>query len=225
MLTPALFDFFRELRANNNRDWFNENRERYEQEVKAPLLRFITEFAGPLQTISPHFAAIPKVGGSLFRIYRDVRFSKDKRPYKEAAGVYFRHVAGKDVHAPGFYLHLAPDEVFASIGIWGPGSKELLMIRQEIARNPDIWVEITKDPDFTSVFSQGYEHQKLKRAPKGFDLNHPLIEDLKCKHFVASSPLTEKFVYTPDFPVQLAQTYRHGSKYMEYLTRILDLSW
>lgn len=225
MITPALFDFFRELRANNNRDWFNENRARYEQDVKAPLLRFITEFAGPLQTISPHFTAIPKVGGSLFRIYRDIRFSKDKRPYKEAAGVHFRHAAGKDVHAPGFYLHLAPDEVFAAIGIWGPGSKELLMIRQEIVRHPDTWTEITQDPDFLSVFSEGYEHQKLKRAPKGFDPNHPLIEDLKCKHFVASCPLSEKFVCTPDFPVKLAQTYGHGAKYMEHLTHTLDLSW
>ena len=225
MITPALFGFFRELRANNNRDWFKENRDRYEQDVKEPLIRLITEFAGPLQTISPQFTAIPKVGGSLFRIYRDVRFSKDKRPYKEAAGVHFRHAAGKDVHAPGFYLHLAPDEVFAALGIWGPGSKELLAIRQAIVDDPDTWTAITQNPDFLDVFSARYEHQKLKRAPKGFDPDHPLIDDLKCKHFVASCPLSETVACAPDFAEKLTQTYRHGAKYIEHLTRILDLSW
>ena len=225
MISSALFDFFRELSTNNNRDWFNENRSRYEQDVKAPLLRFITEFARPLHTISPHFLAIPKVGGSLFRIHRDVRFSKDKRPYKEAAGVHFRHEAGKDAHAPGFYLHLGPNEVFAAIGIWGPGSKELLAIRQEIVKDPEEWIKITQDPKFLKMFSEGFEHQKLKRAPKGFDPNHPLIEDLKCKHFVASCPLSEDFVCSPDFPDKLAQTYSHGTEYMRYLTHTLGHPW
>lgn len=223
MISTALFGFFRELSANNNRDWFKKNRSRYEQDVKAPLLRFIMEFEGPLHSISPNFLAIPRVGGSLFRIYRDVRFSRDKRPYKEAAGVHFRHAAGKDVHAPGFYLHLAPGEVFAALGIWGPGSKELLAIRQEIVRDPDTWTSITQNPDFLNVFSEGFEHEKLKRAPKGFDPNHPLIEDLRCKHFVASCPLSEKLACAPDFSAKLAQTYSHGAKYMEYLTRILNL--
>lgn len=225
MISTALFDFLRDLRENNNRDWFKANQSRYEQDVKAPLLRLITEFSAPLQTISPHFLAIPKVGGSLFRIHRDVRFSKDKRPYKEAAAVHFRHAAGKDVHAPGFYFHIAPDEVFAALGIWGPGSRELLRIRQAIVSDPDEWTEITQSKEFKEVFSQGYEHQKLKRAPKGFNPDHPLIEDLKCKHFVASCPLSEEFAVSEDLPVQLAITYGHGAAYMEFLTRTLGLPW
>jgi len=225
MIPPALFDFFRELSDNNNRDWFNENRSRYEQDVKNPLLQFITDFAGPLHTISPHFLAIPRIGGSLFRIYRDVRFSKDKRPYKEAAGIHFRHEAGKDVHAPGFYLHLQPGEVFAAIGIWAPGSKELFKIRQQIVNESDQWTRISRNPDFLKIFSKGYDHQKLKRAPKGFDPNHPLIEDLKCKHFVASSPLSESFISAQDFPLQLAQIYRHGTEYMKFLTQTLGHPW
>ncbi len=225
MIPSALFDFFRELSANNNREWFNNHRSRYEEDVKTPLLRFIAQFAHPLYSISPHFMAIPKVGGSLFRIYRDVRFSKDKRPYKEAAGVHFRHKAGKDAHAPGFYLHLGPDEVFAAIGIWGAASKELLLIRQQIVKDPDEWVGITQNPTFLEVFSEGYEHQKLKRAPKGFDPNHPLIEDLRSKHFVAVCPLSEGSVISPDFSDHLAQIYGHGAKYMEYLTRTLGHPW
>ncbi len=225
MIPPALFDFFRELRKNNHRDWFHENRSRYEQDVKTPLLQFITEFASSIQAISPHFLAIPKVGGSLFRIHRDVRFSKDKRPYKEAAGIHFRHEAGKNAHAPGFYLHLGPGEVFAALGIWGPGSKELLAIRQEIASDPEEWIRITRNSTFLKVFSGGYEHEKLKRAPKGFAPDHPLIEDLKCKHFVASCPLSEEIASSPDFPDKLAKTYGHGTEYMKYLTHTLGHPW
>ena len=225
MIPPALFEFFRQLSANNHREWFNHNRSRYEEDVKLPLLQFIREFAQPLHTISPHLLALPKVGGSLFRIHRDVRFSKDKKPYKEAAGVYFRHKAGKDVHAPGFYLHLEPDQVFASVGIWSPGSKELLMIRQNIVENDEEWDRVSKDTKFLTVFSQSYEHQKLKRAPKGFDPNHPLIEDLKCKHFVASCPLSETFVCSDNFPNKLADIYRNSSEFMKFLTRALGHPW
>lgn len=225
MITPALFDFFRDLRDNNNRDWFQANRSRYEEDVKTPLLAFITDFAEPLHQISPHFMAIPRVGGSLFRIHRDVRFSKDKRPYKEAAGVHFRHTSGKDVHAPGFYFHLGPDEVFAAIGIWGPGSKELLLIRQKIVQNPDVWIKVSQDADLVAVFSETFEHQKLKRAPKGFDPDHPLIEDLKCKHFVVSCPLSEKFACSPDLSAKLAEIYSHGSEYMKYLSYTLGHTW
>ena len=225
MISSALFDFFRELSANNNREWFNDNRTRYENDVKIPLLRFIADFAYPLQGISPHLMAIPKVGGSLFRIHRDIRFSKDKRPYKEAAGIHFRHAAGKDVHAPGLYLHLGPDEVFAALGIWGPGSKELLRIRQQIVEHPDDWTHITKNSKFLEIFPGTYEHDKLKRAPKGFDPNHPLIEDLRCKHFVVSSYLSEKTATSPDFLAQLAQLYGHGTEYMGFLSEALGHPW
>jgi len=184
MITPELFAFLRDLKANNNRDWFNANRSRYEDHIKEPLLTFIRDFAMPLRSISPHFLALPRIGGSLFRIYRDVRFSKDKRPYKEAAGVHFRHEAGKNAHAPGFYLHLEPDGVFAAVGIWGPGSKELRAIRQHIVDDPELWTQVTQNPSFLKIYSTKYDHDKLKRAPKGFDPNHPLIEDLRCKHFV-----------------------------------------
>ena len=106
-ITPALFDFFRELKANNNREWFQANKERYERQVREPLLQFVEDFGVRLAEISPHYVAdARRSSGSLFRINRDVRFSADKSPYKTAAGIQFRHESGKDVHAPGFYLHL-----------------------------------------------------------------------------------------------------------------------
>ena len=107
------FTFFEDLNVNNNRDWFNENKNRYFDSVVNPISAFIVGMAPRLKKISPHYVADPKPhGGSMFRIYRDTRFSKDKTPYKTHAGVQFRHEAGKDAHAPGFYVHLATEGLF-----------------------------------------------------------------------------------------------------------------
>ena len=122
----TFFEFLEDLKANNNSEWFKANKERYIDEVRTPLQQFVLDFAPHLKKISPHFVADPRpVGGSIFRIYRDIRFSKDKTPYKTHAAAQFRHKGGKDVHAPGFYLHLAPGEVFAGFGIWRPDSPSL----------------------------------------------------------------------------------------------------
>jgi uncharacterized protein (TIGR02453 family) len=107
---PGLFEFLRDLARHNDRAWFQANQRRYEAEVKAPMLRFIEDFGAPLKRISAQFLADPRpVGGALFRIHRDTRFSTDKSPYKTNAAAHFRHREGsRDVHAPGFYLHLEP---------------------------------------------------------------------------------------------------------------------
>src|SRR5687768_5522973 len=111
---PELFGFLAELEQNNDRDWFTANKRRYEDDLLEPALAFIEDFEPHLRQISPHFRAdARRTGGSLFRIYRDTRFSKDKTPYKTTAGFYFRHERYKEVRAPGFYLHLAPGDVFA----------------------------------------------------------------------------------------------------------------
>ena len=103
--TPALFEFLAELSMNNDREWFQANKARYERDVRNPLLDFVADFGERLRTISPHMVADPRAsGGSMFRIYRDVRFSKDKSPYKTNAGAHFRHEVGREVHGPGFYL-------------------------------------------------------------------------------------------------------------------------
>src|SRR5262245_18610926 len=110
----ALFAFLSDLRQNNDRDWFAASKSRYERDCLEPALAFIEDFAVDLEAISPHFRADPRpVGGSLFRIYRDTRFAKDKTPYKTNIGIHFRHEAASNAYAPGFYLHLAPGEVFA----------------------------------------------------------------------------------------------------------------
>ena len=132
-ITTALFDFLRDLRENNDREWFQANKGRYLAEVRDPMLDFIGAFAAPLAEISPHFVADPRPnGGSLFRIYRDTRFSRDKTPYKTNAGAHFRHAAGKDAHAPGFYLHLEPGMCFAGCGVWRPDGPTVTKIREAI---------------------------------------------------------------------------------------------
>ena len=219
-----LFDFFTDLSDNNNREWFAENKHRYEDHVKVPLLELIRNFAGPLQGISPHCLAVPKaVGGSLFRIYRDIRFSKDKRPYKEHAGVHFRHAAGKNAHAPGFYLHLAPEECFAAAGIWGPDTQTVTQIRQAIADGPEEWVALKEDLiTHFPLFGHG---ERLKRVPRGFDKDHPCAEDLKHRHFVASCPLEREFVTDPQFLSSLATLYSRGAPFMAFLTQAIGLPW
>ena len=135
---PEFFEFMADLAANNDREWFAANKERYEAEVLEPALAFIEDFSYRLREISPNFVADPRrTGGSLFRIYRDTRFAKDKTPFKTHTGMQFRHVAGKDVHAPGFYLHLDPAESFAGGGLWRPDPSTANRVREKIARRPE----------------------------------------------------------------------------------------
>ncbi len=177
---PAFFDFLRELKANNERSWFEANKARYHADVRDPMLDFIAAFAEPLADISPHFVADPRAnGGSLFRIYRDTRFSPDKTPYKTNAGAHFRHAAGKDAHAPGFYLHLEPGACFAACGIWHPGGDALAEIRNAIIEDPVRWTRMTQAKAFRDTFT--LMGQSLQRPPRGYDAAHPLIDDLKRK--------------------------------------------
>ncbi len=188
--TAAMFAFLRELAENNDRDWFNANRDRYEDLVREPALQFISDFGPRLATVSAHFNAVPrKVGGSLFRIHRDVRFSPDKRPYKTHVGIHFRHKQHRDAHAPGFYLHLEPDNVFSGAGMWRPHPDALRAIRQRIAADGEGWRQATSDPGLGAVLELGGE--SLKRAPRGFDADHPRIGDIRRKSFMAVARLED----------------------------------
>ena len=221
---PKLFEFLLDLRANNYREWFQENKSRYERHVKEPLLAFIEDFEPYLHSISEHFVADTRAnGGSMFRIYRDVRFSKDKTPYKTHAAAQFRHEAGKSVHAPGFYLHLAPDEVFAGVGLWRPDSAALGRIRERIVADPAAWEAALDDPGFVEEFD--LDGDSLKRPPKGFDPEHPHIEDLKRKDHVATCMFDEDEATAPGFIDSFADACRTSGRYMEFLTRAVGLPY
>lgn len=217
-----LFDFLRDLRQNNRRDWFQANKDRYEEQVKHPALQFISDFGPHLRKISGDFMADPRpVGGSLFRIYRDVRFSKDKSPYKTAVGIQFRHKQCKDVHTPGFYLHLEPDACFVGLGIWHPDSKSLSRIRAYLADDPTRWKRTVGNKKFREQFDLVGE--SLKRAPKGFEPDDPMIEDLKRKDFIASTQLEENAVTGPGFLDEYVRMCRTGAPFVRYLCAATDI--
>ena len=214
-----LFGFLADLKKHNDRDWFNANKARYEADLLEPALAFIEDFAPYLHQISPHLRAdARRVGGSLFRIYRDTRFSKDKTPYKTTAGIWFKHEQAKDVHAPGFYLHLAPGDVFAGGGIWHPDTKSVTKIREALVTDPDGWRDATSGVDL----GMG---ESLKRVPPGYDKDHPLAEDLKRKDFGAIERLSEEQAIGPDFLQRYADVCRRMSPVMGFLCRAVGVPY
>ncbi len=221
---PALFTFLRDLEKNNDRDWFQANKARYEEHIKDPSLRFISDFGPFLREISPHFQAIPKaVGGSLFRIYRDTRFAKDKTPYKTHVGIHFRHERAKDAHAPGFYLHIASGESFVGAGIWHPDSPALAAIRQGLVDDPGGWKRAIGGKGFRQDWE--LEGDSLKRPPRGFDPEHQLVEDLKRKDFIGVTRLSRKEILAPDFPKRFTALCRQASPLVRYLCGALDVAF
>jgi len=221
ILSGDLFSFLRDLEVNNNKKWFEANKKRYEESVKLPALSFISAFSPHLHKISPHFLAIPRSqGGSLFRIYRDLRFGKDKTPYKTNTGLHFRHEAGRDAHAPGFYVHLAPDEVFFAAGLWKPVAPVAGAIRQLIVDEPDEWTKVAVAMDKAQFQFAG---DSLKRPPRNFDAKHPHIQDIMRKDFTVSLELDEKAAVSPDFLEQIAHCSAQAAPLMKFLCRAVDV--
>ena len=175
---PTLFEFLEQLADNNNRPWFQENKGRYESEVLEPAMAFIRAFQPRLKRISPYFVASDRrVGGSLMRVYRDTRFAKDGEPYKTNVGIQFRHEQGRDIHAPGFYVHIAPGECFLAAGLWRPEPEPLGLIRQAIVEWPDRWRRARDDRKFCARFA--LDGNSLKRPPRGFPADHRLDRGLE----------------------------------------------
>lgn len=213
----GLFDFLDGLRRNNKRDWFQKNKERFELDVKEPFLDFISDAGPRLRKISPNIVADPRpVGGSLFRIYRDVRFSKDKSPYKTHAGAHFQ-LGGKGTHGPGYYFHLEPGQCFVAGGIWMPDPEALQLIRQRIADKPADWKKA----------GGGLDHgeEALKRPPRGFDADHPMIEDIKRKSFTGSRKLSNKQVLADDLMDSFISSCKEIAPLMKFLASATGTRW
>ena len=222
--SPKLFAYLGQLADNNNREWFKANQDEYERHVREPALEFITDFTGPLESISSHFVADPrKVGGSLFRIHRDTRFGTDKTPYKLNTGMHFRHERAKDAHAPGFYVHLQPGECFMGVGLWRPETKVAYAIREHIAANPKEWIKATQAKRFSEVFSLAGD--SLKRPPKGFEPDHPLIDDLKRKDFIATARLTQRQVTSATFMDDVADNANRAVPLMRMLCEAVGVGF
>jgi len=214
--------FLTELTKNNEREWFKENKHRYEAHVLEPALDFINAMEPRLERISKHFVAIGKrTGGSLMRVYRDTRFSKNKTPYKTNVGIQFRHELGKDVHAPGFYLHIQPKNCFVGAGIWRPDSAALAAIREAIDENPRVWKRARDAKRFAEHFRFGGD--RLKRPPRGYAAEHAYIEDLKRKDFIAISEFPISGIRGAEFIDEVAAHYATAKPLMKFLCAALDL--
>jgi uncharacterized protein (TIGR02453 family) len=219
---PRTLKFLRELQANNNREWFAEHKSRYEEDVLDVALRFIQSMQEPLAAIAPRFLAVPqRMGGSLMRVYRDTRFSKDKLPYKTNIGIQFRHERAKDVHSPGYYVHIDPDSVFIGVGMWRPDSDSLRQIRERISAKPAEWQRAVSSAPFKRHFELGGE--SLKRPPRGFDPDHPMIEDLKRKSFIAVRDMPVDACLKPQFQRSVETSFKQLTPYMEFLCKAVGV--
>jgi uncharacterized protein (TIGR02453 family) len=213
--TRALFDYLKDLAANNDRDWFQANKDRYEEALKQPALRFIADFGPQVRAVSPHLVCDPRPsGGSLFRIYRDVRFSKDKSPYKTNCAMQFRHEAGKDAHAPGLYLHLEPGNCGAAAGLWRPPTPVLRQIRDAVAADPQRWQRIMAHKDLSGMQRFG---ERLQRVPAGYPKDHPAAEELTWKDWGVWMPLKQQDVLAADSHQRIGKHFKDMKPMLQFL--------
>ncbi|RTR39131.1 DUF2461 domain-containing protein [Shewanella canadensis] len=223
MFSQESFSFLSLLASNNEREWFKSHQTQYEDEVRTPALKFIEAMQPHILSLSPRLTAVPKkVGGSLMRPQRDARFSKDKTPYKTNVGIQFRHFQGKDVHAPGLYLHIANEGCFLGAGIWHPDSKALNRIRTCLDENPNAYKKA-----LAQLRAGGFEMEgdSLVRPPRGYDKDHPMIDELKRKDFIAIKNIDNEQVYDKDFVNWCANEFKLTQKLMGYLCFALDLDY
>jgi uncharacterized protein (TIGR02453 family) len=219
-----LFRFLKDLEANNDRQWFEANKGRYIEEVREPILAFIGAFGPRLHKISKHIVADPRpTGGSMFRIYRDTRFSKDKTPYKTYASAQFRHEEYKNAYAPCFYLHLQPGGSFAGAGLWHPDTDSTRKIRAAIVDKTAEWKRVTQAPAWRALCT--LQGDSLQRPPRGFDPEHECIEDIKRKDFIAVTSYKDAEVCSADFMSSFVKFCRTNNKWMHFLTRAVGVAW
>lgn len=220
--THELFDFLFDLDIHNEKAWFDTNRERFETHVRGPMLRFIADAGAPLhRRVSRHVVAdARKQGGSMFRINRNRMFNREAPPYKTWAAAQFRHEAGKDVHAPGLYVHLEPGNCFLGAGMWRPEREALAAIRTRIDRERAAWKRARN-----AVVKAGWTFagDSLKTAPRGWDADHPLIEDLRRKDIILTRPVDEDEVVAPGFLDACIASYAEARPVLRFLGQAVDL--
>lgn len=222
--SPATFKFLRALARHNNRAWFKSHQSDYERSVREPFLQLIADLQAPLTKISKHYRADPrKVGGSMFRPQRDTRFAHDKEPYKAFAGARLFHKRRREIAAPSFYLHIAPDDCFVGAGLWHPENHTLRNIRNFMVDNPAAW----KRAAHSRAFRAHYEFwgESLSRAPQGFPADHPLLDDLKRKSFAAGVGFDEALACSPKLFAFAVGHYKRLAPLVDYLCAAQNLEF
>jgi len=212
MLQKSTLEFLTQLKENNNREWFTENKKRFDSEQKATKT-FFTQILTDLEKID----SIEKM--QMHRIYRDIRFSKDKTPYKNHFSVSFDRT--KPLLRGGMYLHIENDASFVGGGFWEPNNEDLFRIRKEIELDASDLKEIITDKTFVSYFGT-LEGEELKTAPKGFDKTHPDIELIRKKQFVIRRKFSNKEVLSPHFQEEVLATFKAMRPFFDYMSEVLS---
>lgn len=220
--TQDLFQFLSDLKENNDREWFQQNKPSYEAHARDPFLRLIADLRPGMELINPRIVVDPSpTRGSMFRIYRDIRFAADKSPYKTHMSAFFQHARSKAAADPGYYLHLQPAHCMMAAGLWHPDPRAAQKVRSAIVANPKKWREITAGRKLGSPCTMVGE--SLKRPPAGIDPNHPLIEDLKRKDFAISAPLSESDVCGPKLLKVILAYYKATAPFIQFLSEAVGL--
>lgn len=218
----SLVRFLAQLKRNNNRPFFQRNKARYEAQVREPVLAFIRAIAPRIEELSPCIlVSDSKVAGSMMRPYRDTRFSRSKLPYKTNVGIHFRHERGEDAHAPGLWMHIEPGRFWLAVGMWRPDAETTDKVRQQIAVQPEQWLAARDEAGFRAVWQ--IVGDSLQRPPRGFDGNHPLIEDIKRKEFLGFRDLGMAELYRPDVVDRVAGCYAAARPFLKFLCQALEL--
>ncbi len=212
--------FLRELRTQNQRSWFEANRRRFDEGLRTPALRLIEAVRPSLARISPHLVADPRPnGGSLTRIYRDTRFSRDRSPYKTALFLYFWHDRADRDAMPAVYLHVEPNGSMVGGGIWKPATPKLEMIRRAIIGSPSRWASATAG-DLGMACSSG---RSLMRVPSGYDPLHPYAEDLRRKDFGVYRALSDQALVSPALVGEIEAGFRGAAPLVAFICDAIGL--
>ena len=211
MLHPEIFPFLKTLNKNNNREWFKEHKSKHDEVKKK-----VQELSLKLFDILKNDNQLDK--HKVFRIYRDVRFSKNKAPYKTHFGISFhRH---KPKYRGGYYLHLEPGASFLGVGFWGPNKDDLFRIRKEIEMDHEHFAKITAEPELFAKWG-AMQGEQLKTAPKGFEKDHPGIKHLRFKQFIFIQNIPDSFLKKADFSEWMTSQFNSIRPFLDYMGDVL----
>ena len=211
LVTPSVLTFLSELKKNNNRDWFEDHKSEFKKEQKITKAFFEQLF----QRLNTHDEVDSH---KMFRIYRDVRFSKDKTPYKTHLAASYHRI--KPQKRGGYYLHIEPGNTFLAAGFWNPEKQDLLRIRKEFEIDDKPMRDLLKAQSFTKVFN-GLEGDELKTAPKGFDKEHPAIDLIRKKQYIVTRKFSDKEVVAPEFITQVNNSFMAVRPWFDYMSEVL----
>lgn len=218
-----LVTFLKSLAKNSDKKWFDANKARFREHVQDPMLAFIKAMAGKFAKSAPHITAVAKrQGGSLQRIYRDTRFSKDKSPYNTYVAARFAHTHCEGGTAPGYYLRIDTKNVTLGCGIWQPDTPLVTAIRQAIVDDPKGWQKARSNKKFVDTFGE-LQGESLKRPPRGFDPEHEFVDDLRRKDFVGFCEMPHSALVQKGFVANVSKSYAAAKPLMQFVCKALDL--